>query len=237
MQKTHKIKWRKEDKEELAREVRRFNAKRTRLIKKNPAYAEYLPDKLSVKELKSNISTRKEFNRTLNSVKRFMRKGAETPIETKGGVKTTKYEKKELGLKLRLVNQRRTIERKKANVSTEKGTMGSIRANNLMPKKANLDLISKEGWKKFAESVDKQSKDSYFYGKQERYKQNYLSSIKNTFGNKGDDLFKLVDSVPAEIVVQAFYDDPFLNIDFFYSPYEMAIKIEALMDHWNMYLD
>lgn len=237
MQKRYNIKWRKNDEKELAKAARKFNAKRTRLIKKNPKMEEYLPTKISTKKMRDEIKTRRDFKNVLNSVERFMRKGAEKPIITKEGVKTTAYEKKEIEIKVRAINARRTAERKRANVSTEKGTMGTIRENNLQPKQADINKIKKSDWEKFKESVEKQSRDSYFQDKYERYKENLLKGLENAFGEKGKIIQEIAKQIPAEQLTQMYYDDPILQIDFIYDPLEMDIKIEAMTEHLKKYFE
>ena len=236
MQKRHPIKWRKSDEKELAKAARKFNAKRTRLIKKNPKMEEYLPPKISTKKMKDEIKTRRDFKKALNSVERFMRKGAEKPITTKEGVKTTVYEKKEIEIKIRVINAKRAAERKRANVSTEKGTMGTIRENNLKPKQVDINKIKKSDWDKFKESVEKQSRDSYFQDKYDRYKKNLLKGLKDAFGEKGEELLKMAEQIPAEQLTQMYYDDPILQIDFIYDPLEMNAKIDAMTEHLKDYL-
>ena len=89
MQKRYNIKWRDTDEKELAKMVRKFNAKRTRLLKQVPELEDFLPPKQSTKDIKNAVKTRRDFNNAMNSLDRFMRKGAEKPIVTKEGVKTT----------------------------------------------------------------------------------------------------------------------------------------------------
>lgn len=237
MQKRYNIKWRESDEKELAKAVRKFNAKRTRLLKQVPELEEFLPPKASTKAIKESVKTRRDFNNELNSIERFMRKGAEKPIVTKEGVKTTAYEKKELQIKIRAINNRRAAERKKANVSTEKGTMGTIRANNLQPKQVNLDKIKKSDWNKFVESVEKQARDSYALDKYERYKENFLKGLENAFGESGKDLIELAKQLDPETLTQMYFDDPILQIDFIYDPLEMQTKIDAMTEHIQGYLE
>lgn len=237
MQKRYNIKWRKSDENELAKAARKFNAKRTRILKKNPKMEEYLPPKISTKKMRDEIKTRRDFKNVLNSVERFMRKGSEKPIITKEGVKTTAYEKKEIEIKIRAINARRTAERKRANVSTEKGTMGTIRENNLRPKQVDINKVKKSDWEKFKESVEKQSRDSYFQDKYERYKENLLKGLENAFGEKGRIIQEIAKQIPAEQLTQMYYDDPILQIDFIYDPLEMDVKIEAMTEHLKKYFE
>lgn len=237
MQKRYNIKWRESDEKELAKAVRKFNAKRTRLLKQVPELEEFLPAIISTKEIREQVKTRRDFKNKLNSIERFMRKGAEKPIVTKEGIRTTAYEKKEIEIKVRAINARRAAERKWANVSTEKGTMGTIRENNLRPKQVDINKVKKSDWEKFKESVEKQARDSYFQGKYERYKENFMKGLENAFGEKGKELQELAEQIPAEQLTQMYYDDPILQIDFIYDPLEMDVKIEAMTEHLTGYLE
>lgn len=237
MQKRYNIKWRESDEKELSKAVRKFNAKRTRLLKQVPELEEFLPPKQSVKTLRESIKTRRDFRNEINSIERFMQKGAEKPIVTAEGVKTTAYEKKELGIKIRAINARRAAERKRANVSTEKGTMGTIRANNLQPKQVNIDKIKKSDWNKFVESVEKQARDNYSQEKYERYKENFIKGLENAFGESGAELVALAEQIDPETLSQMYFDDPILQIDFIYDPLEMQVKIDAMTEHLQGYLE
>lgn len=237
MQKRYNIKWRYTDEKELAKAVRKFNAKRTRLLKQVPELEEFLPPKASTKEIRKSVQSRRDLKNELNSLERFMRKGAEKPIVTKEGIKTTAYEKKEISIKVRAINQRRAAELKKAAPSTEKGTMGTVRENNLKPKQYDIDKIKKSDWKKFVESVEKQSKDSYASDRYDRYKENFIKGLENAFGEKGSELIEIAKQIDAETLTQMYYDDPILQIDFIYDPLEMQVKIDAMEEHLTGYLE
>lgn len=237
MQKRYNIKWRESDEKELAKAVRKFNAKRTRLLKQVPELEEFLPAKISTKQIREQVKTRRDLKNELNSIERFMRKGAEKPIVTKEGIKSTTYEKKEIEIKVRAINVRRAAERKRANVSTEKGTMGTIRENNLRPKQVDINKVKKSDWEKFKESVEKQARDSYFQDKYEHYKENFMKGLENAFGEKGKELQEIAEQIPAEQLTQMYYDDPILQIDFIYDPLEMDVKIEAMTEHLTGYLE
>lgn len=231
MPKQYNIKWRKSDREKISNTVRQFNAKITRTLKKHPEFAPYLPEKITVKELTAKIETRKDFNREVNSLARFLKKGAEKPLTSKSGIKTTTWERKEIGYKVAQINRQRTIEKKRANVSTYKGTMGTIKANNLSPKKFNIDKMRPQEWDKFLETVEKQIKSNYNYDKMVRYKENYIKGLFNVFGTKGNDIAKLVENIPPEAFTDLFYNDPVLQLDFIYDPLEVDLKIESIIEH------
>ena len=100
-----------------------------------------------------------------------------------------------------------------------------------------MENISKRDWAKFIESVEKQAKDSYSYDKIQRYKENLLKGLNNAFGEKGRTLIDLASKIPAETLVEMYYNDPVLQIDFIYDPLEMEVIIESMEEHFNEYLD
>ena len=233
MPKQYNIKWRKSDREKISNTVRQFNAKITRTLKKHPEFAPYLPEKITVKELTADIRTRKDFNREVNSLSRFLKRGAEKPYTSKNGVKTTTWERKEIGYKVAQINRQRTSKRKRANVSTYKGTMGSIQANNLNPKKYNIDKIRPQEWDKFIETVEKQIKSNYYHDKMERYKENYIKGLYNVFGAKCNGIIGIVENIPPDEFTDLFYNDPVLQLDFIYDPIEVDLKIESIIEHFE----
>lgn len=70
-----RIRWRKSDEEELKRVVKNFNAKISRLEKKDPKNKNALPQRITQKEVKDMIITRQDFNREIKSLKRFTQRG------------------------------------------------------------------------------------------------------------------------------------------------------------------
>ena len=137
MGRQYNIKWSEADEKELKRVVRNYNAKINRLAKKNPKMKNALPDKLSsrdVTELKNLIVTRKDFNRELNSLKRFSNKGSEdmfiildsgetikkevydsNPDKYKSTYQTkiTRWEKTEINRRVPIINKKRAKEKEK----------------------------------------------------------------------------------------------------------------------------
>lgn len=237
MPKRYNIKWRDSDRKALANAARKFNAKRTRLLKQVPELEDFLPAKVNVQDMKESVKTRRDLNNLLKSLDRFLVKGAEKPIVTKEGVKTTQYQKRELQIKVNAINARRRAELKKAAPSTEKGTMGTVRENNLLPKNADINKVKSSDWAKYVESVEKQSKDSYSDERIERYKKNFIKGLENAFGEKGNNLKQLAMQLSGETLMEMYYNDPVLQIDFIYDPLEMQVKIEAMEEHLQNYLN
>lgn len=234
MPKKPNIKWRDKDVAELQRVVRNFNAKLDRVANKNPDNAPYLPSKLSVKGLKSNIDTRQEFKRITNSIKRFSRKGAEEIVTSETGLTKTKYEIRENKLKARIVNRARNLEVKQLGLSIQNGTMGSIENNNLKPKVVHTNKTSKE-WDKVVESLDRELKSNFKDELAEQYKERYLQAVKNVFGGDGYELYNFVDSLDALKMMRLSISNPILSIDYVYEPSDMELeeKADLILNEWQ----
>lgn len=93
MAKEYKIKWKQGDYIKLGQAVSAFNKKITELQKEEQK--SYLPALKNYKEEKENILTRKEYNRVLNSLRSFLKEGAEDIVEI-NGITLTKWEKREI---------------------------------------------------------------------------------------------------------------------------------------------
>lgn len=100
---------------EIARTVRNFNQKVYRLEK---IRKELVPERVSVKALKEEFTSRADLERRLRELRGFSTRGAEDIITTKGGVTTTRYE-------FQLTKERARIA--KARVSRQITELGKIR--------------------------------------------------------------------------------------------------------------
>lgn len=86
MSRQSQIRYREDDLKELRRVVKNYNAKlsrqRTKLIENDERYqASQLPPKASVRELRSSIGTRKEFNAEINRMKNYISTGERYTID------------------------------------------------------------------------------------------------------------------------------------------------------------
>ncbi|MDP4120848.1 MAG: hypothetical protein Q8876_07340 [Bacillota bacterium] len=244
MEKRPSIRWRSRDEKELARVTRNFNAKINRELNKHPEMKDILPDKINKKQLRENITTRQEFNKTVHSFERFLKKGAEETITSATGNTITKWEKREISKKVADINRQRTIERKRVEqmealsrgkpIGLKRGEMGNTRVNELKPKKFDFDKIQPgKEWDKYVESVEKQSRAAYTDEKAELFKANYLKGLDTVFGSKADELKKIIQALPAQQIVDVFFADEEASIKFIYDPVEQAAHLAYLMEVWN----
>lgn len=220
MAESNKIRWRSIDQKAVTNIARRFNAKITRVMKAHPDWAENLPERINVKELSEELrsGTRREFNREMAKLERFLRKGAEMPYTTKAGVATTVWQKKEIDNTFRAINAKRRAERKKLEPSIFKGNLHSIQENNLLQRKNTVQEITPKYWKEFVRNLDYQLEQEY-KDKSNIYKMNLLKAISNILGEKSE-LYNLVSQVAAERIKRFADTSSLISISFLYEPLE-----------------
>jgi hypothetical protein len=114
-----RINWRQGDFVRLGRAVSEFNKKVNALQREENKL--YLPETIIYKEAKENITTRKELNRLINSLRRFQREGAEDLYLTQSGEEITKWERRELGIQSRIAQTRLRAELKNLEKPLESG--------------------------------------------------------------------------------------------------------------------
>ena len=246
MSRPHSIKWKQRDEEELRRVVKNFNAKLSRIAKKNPEIAKYMPPRVSYKELRGNITSRREFNRELKSLKRFSQKGSESIVESKTGLKTTAWEKKEIGIQVAIINRERTRKRKmvEQEEATSRGQklkqtrsqMNSIRMNELNKKVFNFDKIKKSDWDKYKATVKRQSHPDFQSEADENLRQNYIKGLTDVFGDTDETkkLIEEIENLPIKEFITKFYKEQEATIDFIYDPIEAERKFRILKeDVWK----
>lgn len=233
MQKEPNIAWRQSQRNRLSRSVSKFNAKLTRELKKNPELIEFLPARLNVQELRASIKTAKDLNNLVKTIDRAFKEDAFVPVQTEKGVKTTKYEIRETKLKVNKINRSRAKEKEKANPSTEKGTMGLLKTANLVPKKFDLEKMSQKEWEKFKAGVDKQILANSSFERKQRYRDNYLKAIEEVFGTDNE-LYERILNADIDSLLEAYYNDPILQLEFVYDPLQMSVIYQAILEHLDM---
>lgn len=196
-----RINWKRGDFVRLGRAVSDFNKKINELNKEERKL--YLPEKIDYKEAKENITTRRELNRLINSLRRFQKEGAEDLYITEGGETITKWERRELGIQSRIAQTRLRAELKNLEKPLESGysrvQMGSIRAREIEAQIKNLKQIeTKRGYEFNAlkRRIMSQGASDYTMKKAIVFRENYLNEMKkySHFDNY-DKLMKKLNSI------------------------------------------
>ena len=177
-----KINWKQGDFVRLGQAVARFNKKINELQAEENKL--YLPETSSYKEAKENITTRKELNRLINSLRRFQREGAEDLYITQSGEEITKWERRELGIQSRIAQSRLQNELKTLNEPTESGfsraQMGSMRVREINAQIKNLKNIeSAVGYEfnRLRERLSRMGTSDYTMKKAIVFRENYLKEM------------------------------------------------------------
>jgi hypothetical protein len=221
MPRQYNIRWREQDEKELRRVVRNFNDKLRRLVKKNPDNANILPqywnestqqfeNRLSVQQVKELIGTRQDYNRQLNMLKRFSRRGAERIVELPSDyrAKTTAWQKREQSRLVQIINRRRNIRLETLNAVEmmnatgklgytlgQRFGMGLAEKNKLKPTKAFTKGQSQKDIKWKWRALQMEAKDTYYNERDEMLKNNFIRTLEENFDS--NDIQDVVANIRA----------------------------------------
>ena len=112
--------------------------------------------------------------------------------------------------------------------------MGSIRANNLLPKRFNFKRMSQREWEKYKESTNKQVKATYTLNRAIQYKEDYLRNVEEKLRGSANFqiLFDYVSKLDPNMMLNVFYDDPVLQINFTSDPLPIDMITDEAIRHW-----
>ena len=196
MSRKYNIRWREADDAELKRVVKNFNAKLTRLEKKDPKNANALPERISAAQLRDMIETRQDLNRELNALRRFSERGAEELVEVPDNdynLKITKWQKKEMTRREVIVNQKRKkqLERVADIEMTSRGQslgykkgdigMGKMERIELDPVRAFTPSQNRRDINKRHRQLRKESMSTYWDKRNELMRSVYVNEIEKNF--------------------------------------------------------
>lgn len=180
------IRYDKKLNQEINRTIKNFNQKIARLEKQE---RELLPSKITKKDLKSSVYTRTELRRKLKELQRFSTRGVEDVITTRGGVRLTKYELREIKRENARVKRNITreinrlkVEKPKVFGKTQTSTfseMGDTDYLNLVARRKalekNIDKLSREEFERFTKLIEKTGKNQQYMNN--IFKQNYFEML------------------------------------------------------------
>ena len=236
MARQYNIRWSDKDERELKRVVKNFNAKVKRLEEKEPYLKDERPQKLSYKDImekfknekgaKGAALTRQDFNRQVNQLKRFQRRGAEEIKTTEGGVTSTKWKLKEASIMQSVVTRKRRTKRQ--NIES-----WQRQESESLFDKPKVDDVKPSGFENYYKSLEKEIAASYDLEKKQLYLENYISSTYENLGVYASDIVSYVKSIPLDSFVEASLTNPFLSIDFQYSESDQREKAEQILSEWQ----
>jgi hypothetical protein len=160
-------------------------------------------------------------------------------FRNKEGVFFTKEDKKLLESKVNSANakRRRILKDRNEDVRTILGvpqdyTVGEDFASKdflLVKKTKSLQRFkSKAQFNKYLEYLDKVNSRDYIDKKVEIYKQNYITSIQNTFSSDGDKAIDKIKNMSTKEFAKLVNSELYSGIQYIYSPEEYSIRLEGL---------
>lgn len=194
-----------------------FNDKIERLRREIPESIEYLPNYVDLRKTLAldNLPTR-ELRNLEKSLQRFIKDKAEMPYTTETGVTITVWEKEEIDREFDRINERRDRERDKF-VNRYYGFINE-RSANLQERVNNVEKITPKGWNRWRSNLFKSYIYSNYEVKADQYKDNYLKAIEQNFGRGA--LYNLAAQADASSLMEAWYRNERLSIDFVYTIFE-----------------
>ena len=231
MSRKYHIRWQKNDHQELAKAVRNFNAKISRIEKKYPELKNALPEKMKVGELKKLINTRQDLKREINALKRFTNKknqislreyGSYEGIEIYGNynIKISKWQIKEINRRIAIINRgrKKKLDALKEVQVTSRGQeqgytvgqigVGSIQFNELRPLRGLTPGASEESVRRKFKSVLIQSQSDFLTIRDYKTKSSYITGLYRNF-NENDikDIVDAIEKMPVDKFLEVFNSD------------------------------
>lgn len=230
MSKFYNIKWRANDEAEARRVIRNFNDKIRREIAKNPRNKPALPQffnpntgefesKITFENFKSMVGTRADYNRELNALRRFSKRGAERIVNVPGNyneARTTRWQLQELSRRTSIINQKRKAKLEQKQAIEMVGTlgktgytygealrMGLIQDNVLKPTTPYTEGMQQGDIKRKYRSLMIESQQKYYDKKDIQLKENFIKGLKEAFTN--DEIRDVINKIrgmnPDEFLV------------------------------------
>lgn len=196
MSKRYNIRWKQADSDNLSKAVKNFNAKISRLEKKDPSIKNALPERISVRQMKELIDTRQDLQRELNALRRFTQRGAEQLVDVPDNdynLQMTKWQKQEMTRRIGIINRRRNKRREEIGViertsggkklgynvsqAIESIGMGTADENSLKPMTAFTPSMSRTWLNKKFKNILTESQSTYWHQRELKMKGTFINTL------------------------------------------------------------
>lgn len=235
MSKQYNIRWKPDDDKQLRKAVKNFNAKISRLEKKDPSNKNALPSRVTVKQMKELISTRQDLNREINSLKRFSRRGSEELITAPGNkynLKITKWQKEEMVRRAATINRKRKrklrevagiqLKSRGEELGYTKGAVGMGKAEeiSLSPIRAFTPAMSRKDLAKKYNVILKESQSNYWEKRELILRENYIKALETNFNPSDvEDIIEEIESMEPK-QFRSIFESEGGDFEFAYPPDE-----------------
>ena len=173
------IRWKKSDYLRLGKAVANFNRQVIKADKANKMAVNFLPELKKYKNVKDSITTRREFNRVINSLSRINKADALDLIYLKSGEEISNWEYQETKRQAKILE--RNLQKEIEEYKVKEGLMGNERIGEIKATLQNLqDFEMKKGheYKELMKEIQKKGTTDWQFKMQVVFKENYLSALK-----------------------------------------------------------
>lgn len=173
------IRWKRSDYAKLGRAVANFNRQVIKQ-KKDNINPDFLPELKKYKNVKDAITTRREFNRIVNSLARINKSDALDLIYLKSGQEISKWEYQETKRQARLLE--RSLQKEIEEYHVTKGVMGNERIAEIKMKLNQIQSFENqpmENQEKIIKEIQKKGTSDWEFKMNITFKNNYLEALKD----------------------------------------------------------
>ena len=173
------IRWKRSDYAKLGKAVANFNRQVIKQ-KKDNINPDFLPELKKYKNVKDAITTRREFNRIVNSLARINKSDALDLIYLKSGQEISKWEYQETKRQARLLE--RSLQKEIEEYHVTKGIMGNERIAEIKMKLNQIQSFENqpmENQEKIIKEIQKKGTSDWEFKMNITFKNNYLEALKD----------------------------------------------------------
>lgn len=238
MAKESKISWNDKQKKLLQDTVKKFNQKRNRIAKDVNKWKEweFLPNKISVRELKKQIYSARDLKIITNKYQRFLKPGAENYNEKRG---TLNWVYNEAVISRRARNQKIKNMQEKFELNPLKGRSGLGAQANILMNQQDLSKMNHNQLKRLTEVNQNYMTTKGQYDRLNQYRSNFKQAIDNQLGflKESRRLKGRINQLDERELEWLYYNSTYINIGYVYPPEgEEANYLNAIMNELEWYL-
>lgn len=229
--------------DELKKSVKNFNSKNLRAFKQNDEIREYLPDRVSVKDVYEKMESAKDVSRETKAFQRFSKKDALDVVKSKRGAKALKWEIEETKIKEGLVNEekakkRERIEKTPVSIGGEstdvtRAEMGKIKDNSLRDTNKNFENLSQKEWELHKRHIDNMLNAKYKKEHNEIMRENYIRGLRENGFLDNNNLEDIIRSIDFDTFITTVETDETATFDFYKEPQAWETRMEYINNAWT----
>lgn len=224
-------------KQDLKKTVKNFNSRLKMAEKKNVKNI-ILPQPASAKDLTAGITSQKQYDDIMSYLKSFNSKSLKETVKVgkNKNIELTKWEYDKSKRELTAINKERRELMKKEDI--KKGIIGTAKTQNLRPIKNTLNqAVKREHVEGYLKKIDYLGNPNQKNIRNQNYKKHYIIALKNYTGRTSAPLRRVIKNIPADVLAQAYYDDPLLQVQYVSDPVDVLTIISNISSHWKEWIE